>query len=340
MIAYGAAGQNTILRWVTRIGLTVGLALSMVMMILGTALQTFSFDFVGLVGWLFPMLDIDPHRAYSVLSLTEEVPSSAQEPNSFTVRFTQIIFILTAFIIPVLHIAAMLVLWLVPFTRKIQHYLRYTCEVLSAWSCVDVFIISIIAACLEIQQFAGFMVGDKCDFLKPILEDYLADFVGDYPSCFEVIATLESGCYVLFIGTIIYTAVYMIFNRVVEAGLRTRGNNGIPMTKEQVKELENRGKNKKKDKSKDKKDKEKKAEQKTEDKPEEFGNISTSNSFANIATSKSFVSTLSIAQTPDTASYNEEVEEEEEEAHTESSVDDLDEPEAAAPLPPAFDQPV
>jgi len=330
MICYSACGQSGGVRLFTRIGLTVGLVLSMIMMILGTVLNTFSFDFVGLVGWLFPMLDIDPHRAYSVLSLTDEVPPSAQEPNSFTVRFTQVVFIMTAFVFPVLHIASMLVLWLVPFKRKVQHYLRYACEVLSAWSCVDVFIISIIAACLEIQQFAGFMVGDKCDFLTPYLDEFLGEFLGEYKSCFEVVATLESGCYVLFIGTILYTFIYMTFNRVVEAGLRTRGNDGIPMTKEQVKELNDRGKNKKKDK-KDKKKKESKPKQ-SECEGEAFGEINQSNGLAGISTSnKSFVSTLSIAAAPDGSA---EIEEDE---GTDSSVDDLEAPPPEAPLPPSED---
>jgi len=324
MFAYAAAGQNPITRLVTRIGLTVGLAVSLIMMFLGTILDTFSFDFVGLVGWLLPMLDIDPHRAYSVLSLTTEVPPSAQEPNSFTVRFTQVVFIMTAFIFPVLHILAMFVLWLVPFKRKVQHYLHYACEVLSAWSCVDVFIISIIAACLEIQQFAGFMVGDKCDFLTPYMEEYFVDYVGENLSCFEVIATLESGCYVLFIGTIIYTAVYMTFNRVIQAALRTRGNDGIPMTKEQVKELEDRGKNKKKEKK---------------PKQAEFGSEQPNNTFAGgINTSQqSFVqsvSTLSIAQSPNDGSYGEEVDEDE---ASDSSVEDLEAP-GEAPLPPPVEE--
>jgi len=332
LFLYAAAGQSGIVRLITRVGLTVGLAFSMIMMILGTALETFSFDFVGLVGWLLPMLDIPAHRAYSVLSLTVEVPPSAQEPNSFTVRFTQVIFILTAFIVPVLHIASMLILWLVPLKRKVQHYIMYACEVLSAWSCVDVFIISIIAACLQIEQFAGFMVGDKCDFLIPYLEEFLADFVGEYLSCFTVIATLESGCYVLFIGTIVHTAVYMTFNRVVEAALRTRGNNGVAMTKEQVKEYLDRGKNKKKDK------KGKKGKDEKEKEPQKTEEMNTTNAFGNVTTSnKSFVasvSTLSIAATPNEGSYDEEVEEDE---RTDSSVDDLEAPPPVAPLPPSVD---
>jgi len=326
MILYCANSKERVMQLVSRIGITVLLGLSLVLIILGTALNTFSFDFVGLVGWLLPMLDIDPHREYSVLSLTGEVPPSAQEPNSFTVRFTQIVFIMTAFVIPVLHVVAMLVLWLVPFQRKVQHYLRYACEVLSAWACVDVFIISIIAAVLEIQQFAGFMVGDKCDFLVPYLEEYFADFVGDYLSCFEVIATLESGCYVLFIGTIIYTAVYLTFNRIVEAGMRTRGNNGIPMTKEQVKELENCGKNKKKKK-------EAKVRQ-PETGPQMFGGITESNGYnmANMSISTSqnnFVSTLNIAKTNDFSSGDDAYDDD----ASESSVDDLEAP-GVAPVAP------
>jgi len=331
MILYCANSKERVMQLVSRIGITVLLGLSLVLIILGTALNTFSFDFVGLVGWLLPMLDIDPHREYSVLSLTGEVPPSAQEPNSFTVRFTQIVFIMTAFVIPVLHVVAMLVLWLVPFQRKVQHYLRYACEVLSAWACVDVFIISIIAAVLEIQQFAGFMVGDKCDFLVPYIEDYLAPAtkeLKEHPSCFEVVATLESGCYVLFIASILYTAAHIIFMRVTEAGLRTRGNDGVPLTDEEVKErlnaLKHKGTSSKSDKS---------APKKKEIQPEFGADIDVSQKPFTAS-----VSTLTIAATPNEVeeSYGEEVEEE----RTDSSVDDLDAPDLEAPLPPAVDSTV
>jgi len=320
MILYCANSKDSLFRLISRIAISALLVVSLIMIILGTALNTFSFDFVGLIGWVLPMLGIDAHREYSVLSLTAEVPDSAQEPNSFTVRFTQIVFIMTAFVFPLIHVLAMLVLWFVPFQRKVQHYLRYVCEVLSAWACVDVFIISIIAAVLEIQQFADFMVGDKCDFLVPYIEEYLAPFVGDYPSCFEVVATLEGGCYVLFIGSIIYTAAHIIFMRVTEAGLRTRGNNGVPLTDEEIKKM-------KKGKKADNKPTQPEKKESTE-----FG--------ADIAVSnKSFVasvSTLSIAATPnEAASSSDEVDE-----RSDSSVDDLDAPGRAAPLPPEVDSTV
>ena len=217
--------------------IAVLLVLTLILTILGTVLNTFSFDFIGLAGWALPFLDINPKRAYSIISLTEEVPPSARLPNSFTVRFTQIIFILTAFVFPLMHIVAMIVLWLAPLTRKIQHYMYYTVEILSAWACLDVFVISIIAAVLEISQFADFMVGDMCDFLNPIMEEYLYDVLKPYIKCFGVVAKLESGCWILFITAIVYLAINFILLRLVHFGLAVRANNGeVPSKTEAEKE--------------------------------------------------------------------------------------------------------
>ena len=226
MAFYAVKDKSKAVGMIIVIAIAVLLVVSLIITILGSVLNTFSFDFVGLAGWALPMLDIDPHREYSVITLTEEVPGSARRPNSFTVRFTQIVFIMTAFVFPIMHIVAMIVLWLAPLTRKIQHYLYYVCEILSAWSCIDVFIISIIAAVLEIEQFAGFMVGDKCDFLVPYMEEYLKDVLEPHVKCFAVLAKLQSGCWVLFITAIVYTTAYMVLLRLVHFGLEVRANNG------------------------------------------------------------------------------------------------------------------
>lgn len=199
--------------------LVVTLALS----IAGSVLMTFSFNFEGLAGWALPLLDVSAHREYSVLDLGVQLPQSAQNPNSFTVRFTQVVHLLTAFVAPILHIVAMILLWVVPLKRTVQYYWFRVCDVLYAWSCADVFIISIIAAVLQIQQFAGFMVGDKCDFIQPYIEEYFGELLGDYPtSCFEVIARLESGCYLLFVAVILHTILTLLFTKSADKALNVR----------------------------------------------------------------------------------------------------------------------
>ena len=199
--------------------LVVALALA----IAGSVLMTFSFNFEGLAGWALPLLDVPAHREYSVLDLGVQLPQSAQNPNSFTVRFTQVVHLLTAFVAPILHIIAMILLWVVPLKRTVQYYWFRVCDVLYAWSCADVFIISIIAAVLQIQQFAGFMVGDKCDFIQPYIEEYFGELLGDYPtSCFEVIARLESGCYLLFVAVILHTILTLLFTKSADKALNVR----------------------------------------------------------------------------------------------------------------------
>ncbi len=48
----------------------------------------------------------------------------------------------------------------------LQRKLFTVAEMLNAWSTIDVFVISIIAALLEIKQFAAFIIGDSCNVVN------------------------------------------------------------------------------------------------------------------------------------------------------------------------------
>jgi hypothetical protein len=73
---------------------------------------------------------------------------------------------------------------------------------LNAWSCLDVFIIAIIGAMIQISKFTAFIVGDKCDSINPFIAKYFYDSLDGYNSCFVVKAYLQSGCWILFTATI------------------------------------------------------------------------------------------------------------------------------------------
>lgn len=69
--------------------------------------------------------------------------------------------------------------------------------------------VSVIASLLELRQFAQFIIGHRCDFINPILEKYgskIGELDGDY-LCFDVISTLQTGCWVLFSACAIYLTV-------------------------------------------------------------------------------------------------------------------------------------
>ena len=197
------------------------------LVILGSLLTSFSFDFYGLAGYALNLLDISPHREYSVLNLGLNIPQAYEFPNNFTIRFTQTIYFLTVFALPITHLIVVIFLWLIPFSRKIQKFLYSISEILNAWSCLDVFVISIIAAVVEIGQFTEFIVGDKCDFINPFIEQYFSNILDGHNTCFEVKADLQSGCWILFIAAITYFIGSMIVMNVCRNALYERLPNEV-----------------------------------------------------------------------------------------------------------------
>ena len=214
----------------TRVLITLLLFATALLFFAGSSVDSFSFDFKGLAGWAMDLMDVSTHADYSIISLGTSIPGAAREPNSATVRFTQAIFFFITVFVPFLHIVALNLVWLVPMTRKLQDFFYQACEVMYAWSCMDVFVVSIMAAVLEIAQFALFMVGDRCDFLAPILDKYFADILGDYNSCFEVIAVLDDGCWILFSAVIFYTIVTNVYMRICREALASRALQGRAST--------------------------------------------------------------------------------------------------------------
>ena len=68
---------------------------NLALVILGSRLISFSFNFHGLAGYALGLLNISPHREYSVLDLGLSIPESYEFHNNFTIRFTQVIYFLT-----------------------------------------------------------------------------------------------------------------------------------------------------------------------------------------------------------------------------------------------------
>ena len=67
---------------------------------------------------------------------------------------------------PVLLLAALTVLWLVPLTLQWQTALYSISEILYAWSTIDVITLSVVAAQLQIKQFVAFIVGNHCNAIN------------------------------------------------------------------------------------------------------------------------------------------------------------------------------
>ncbi|EAY09767.1 hypothetical protein TVAG_414190 [Trichomonas vaginalis G3] len=173
----------------------------------GSYMKTFSFEFVGLAGWALELVKADQYREYSVIDLALQLPEAAEHKNSFGIRFTQAIYILVTNLMPLIHMIFLAILWFVPLKLKILHFVERICEYMYSWACLDVFVISIVAAVMEISQLAKFMVGDKCVVVDVITKEYFAneELIKEHLTCFDVITTLLKGSYIVIMAAIFHT---------------------------------------------------------------------------------------------------------------------------------------
>ena len=205
-----------------RIFISILLISTLGLVIVGSTINSFSFYFHGLAGYALDLFKIIPHREYSVIELGFSVPKSYENPNDYIIRFTQIIYFLTVFLMPIAMLINVLILWFVPLPRRAQKFLYSLAEILNAWSCLDVFVVAIMAAILEISQFTSFIVGDKCDAINPFISKYFYDILDGHETCFEVQAYLQSGCWLLFIAAIIFFISSNIVMKVCRNALDER----------------------------------------------------------------------------------------------------------------------
>ena len=188
----------------------------------GSFTTSFSFYFHGLAGYALDLFKISPHREYSVFELGINVPESYENPNDAVIRFTQVIYFITVFIMPVTMLLNVILLWFIPMPRKAQKFFYSIAEILNAWSCLDVFVVAIIAAIMEIGQFTEFIVGDKCDAINPYISKYFYKVLDGHNTCFEVKAYLQSGCWFMFAAAIIFFISSNIVMKVCRNALDER----------------------------------------------------------------------------------------------------------------------
>ena len=116
----------------------------------------------------------------------------------------------------------MIILWFAPLPRKRQNILYNLAEILNAWSCIDVFVIALIAGVVQIGQFAKFLVGDKCDLIDPILKQYFSNILGVHNSYFEVQTYLSEGSWLFFRAVVTFFIASFVILKVCRNALNER----------------------------------------------------------------------------------------------------------------------
>lgn len=201
--------------------LVVVLFTTIVFLGFGISLQCFRFEFGGLAG-----LALGDERVnnYSLVSLGAAIPKSVETPPGATIYMLQAAFFFYAVVTPFAALFFLLLVLVCPLTLQRQCQLLTLTEIANAWSAVEVFALSIIAALLEISTFASFIIGSRCDMIDKILKDY---DTGGIDSCYTVQSTVTWRATFLVLGAILNSGWVSFVLQLVHLSIHERMQGAI-----------------------------------------------------------------------------------------------------------------
>eukprot|EP00948_MAST-09A_sp_MAST-9A-sp1_P001989 g1989.t1 len=204
------------------------LATTMVLIYYGAGLKSFKMQINGLAG-----LAMDLGRAnssiseYSVFDVSSNIASQAN-PKSFWsilgINYIAFIFVLCALVVPLLQMAGLFIMWLAPLTLYELKIAFMVNEIFAAWQYLEVYLIAISVAVLQMGQVSGFMVGSECDAIQPMLDSMVNLNVIEKTdgTCFYVDASVRYGTWILLAASIMLNISTQFVVRAAETALEDR----------------------------------------------------------------------------------------------------------------------
>ena len=127
----------------------------------------------------------------------------------------------------------LLVLTFYPLSSRRQKELYIATEIVSSWSYLEVYLISIILTMTQIDTISRFMVGCLCNGLVPIFEEIVDAGVlsSTQAECFFISATIETGYWVLLIADLFLIVSTQIMMRAARGKFAEDERRGKGLTR-------------------------------------------------------------------------------------------------------------
>eukprot|EP01147_Barroeca_monosierra_P003513 gene3513-6136_t len=218
-------GRFFVLTIIGKLLLTVSILITVAAIVFGIIVPAFSFKFKGLAAWLLIYTGGSDERVLSVFSMAMNFPESAQYPNSGSTRFIQVVFTMFAIALPLLQQAILFVLWFIPMRPKIHATVFHLIEIVHAWAALEVFVLAIVIAILQLRPLAQFIIGNKCTEINAILKILFNSELHGDDKCFDVVTELKTGSFVLIGCSIFSVLVTLATFRLASQAVKER--NGL-----------------------------------------------------------------------------------------------------------------
>lgn len=173
----------------------------------GAAVPSFEFKVHGIAGLLVdlgvPGSSLNRYGLItSALKITDQAPSRyGGDVGLLSIAF---VFLMFGLLVPLAVLCVVAVQWSRPLTLRAQKQLFVLNEALRAWSALEVFMLSIAVATIEIGQVSGFIVGNLCNGLGKWLGELVTYGLLDTSdnTCFLIEAQMSWGMYLLLLGSL------------------------------------------------------------------------------------------------------------------------------------------
>jgi Paraquat-inducible protein A len=173
------------------------LLITILLLTYGSMKESFKFEVGGLAGVI---LGDEKSKSFSLLSIGTFIPMSVDDAYSSGSMLLQVIYFFYVGIMPMSCLLSLIFLLVVPLSYPQQEHFITFAEIANAWSAIEVFVLSILAALLELPTFAAFIVGHKCDIINQILVDKFHDVLNGQDTCYSLQAHVAFNVTVLLLG--------------------------------------------------------------------------------------------------------------------------------------------
>ena len=196
-----------------RVGLLVAFVCTITLLAAGVTQESFIFEFGGVAGEL---IGTRKDVAYSLISLGTSLSESVENSGGLAIFGLQSAYLFFAAVSPFACLTFLFVIFVFPLSLKQQSALLTCAEIANAWSAIEVFCLSIVAALLEISTFASFIVGDKCELIDLILRNNFNEIAD---TCYSVSAGVSWNVSYLVVGVFLNSALVSFALRLAHTAM-------------------------------------------------------------------------------------------------------------------------
>lgn len=195
----------------TNILFMIGAVSTIVLVLLGNLLPSFSFENLGLVGLAieFGQNFEEAYQDFSISTIAQLFMDQARfmgTSRAMVGHFSIVsLMVASTLVVPYVLIALLLLQLWYPVSKMVRHRIDVAIESFAAWQYMDVYLLSVIVASWQVGDISSFLVNPYCE----TLESTFAELVSyglldpDDAQCFSVRSRVEPAVYTLVAAVVI-----------------------------------------------------------------------------------------------------------------------------------------